>query len=141
MMKYPKRKVWQFSDTGKFIKEYESILSAAKKVGGHDNNILKAIRKKIKSAGYYWRYAAGERPLHIPVRKFKAGRGVKVFKKRDVYNGTGNVTRVEKDFLLTVCVSVPEASALTKVSVSRIRRNCTGETLYSGVYIFEYTKD
>ena len=50
-----KKTVYQYSDTGEFIREWESSTDAAKYYGVVVNAITNAIDSKYKSCGYYWR--------------------------------------------------------------------------------------
>ena len=50
-----KKKVYQYSVTGEFIKEWESSTDAARYYGVVVNAITNAIDSKYKSCGYYWR--------------------------------------------------------------------------------------
>ena len=47
--------VYQYSETGEFIKEWESSTSAARYFGVGVTAITNAIDSKYKSCGYYWR--------------------------------------------------------------------------------------
>lgn len=140
-MRFQKRRVWQFSKEGVFIKEYESLTDAGKKYMLSTSNIHKAIKRNTKCGGYYWRYAIGERPLHIPIERFRKGKKVDVYIKKEIVNGHGERIKVEKGYLLTSCKCITEASKLMKVSKTGIRRNCKGEIKFLNKYIFMFAEN
>ena len=52
------KKVMQFSENGKFIKEYQSMKEAGRVTGIRDGNICKCCKGMVnKAGGYIWRYA------------------------------------------------------------------------------------
>lgn len=48
-------KVYQYTENGDFVKEYESMADAALQVGAADYTLISyAVRKKFKAKGYFW---------------------------------------------------------------------------------------
>lgn len=51
------RRVGQYTTKGKLLKEFESVIAAAKEIGISDGHIVNACKGKIKKAGgYVWKY-------------------------------------------------------------------------------------
>ena len=61
--------VWAYRQkTGVFVRKYNSVSEAARKINSHPSNILHAVRDGIAVKGYYWLVANGKRPLKVPLK-------------------------------------------------------------------------
>ena len=126
-------KIRQYNgNTGKFIREYPSMSSAAKSVGTTPSNLKYACEIQLRCRGYYWRYAEGKKLLKVKPRIYRRG-GKKVRVYKTLTGGKPKVFRV--------CNTISEAVKLTGISHTTIRNICRGEkSAYNG-YTFEFIKE
>ena len=77
--------VWAYRQkTGVFVRKYNSVSEAARKINSHPSNILHAIRDGIAVKGYYWLVANGKRPLKVPLKAERfnpRSKPINIFKK------------------------------------------------------------
>ena len=118
--------------SGKFIREYPSLSSAAKSVGTTPSNLKYACEIQLRCRGYYWRYAEGKKLLKVKPRIYRRGG-----KKVRVYTTlTGGKA---KEF--QVCGTISEAAKLTGISNTTIRNICRERISEYNGYTFEFINE
>lgn len=116
-------KVRQYTSNGIYLRTYESIGEAARAVHTYQGNISNAIKREIKSKGYYWKKAEGHKELKIKVRNYRrGGKSILVYK-----NGR----------LLCETSTISEAEDLTGIPQSTIRNNFSGKEIQNKNYSFK----
>lgn len=111
MPRFKAKVVLQYDCKGVFKRKFDSIYKASQKLGIDGGHICRAIRNNIAAGGFYWRYANGG--THDIVIKIKPKKGKKV----DVFL---------KGFHISTSYTITDASRLTEIPVSVIRRHLDG---------------
>lgn len=140
-MVFAPRKIWQFSIDGRFIREYNSLGDAKRKYSIEGSILVRALKKGHQCKGYYWQYAQGSRPLHITVRKYRAGKEIRVYHwgenaTIDFYNEIKNTSGCKGELFIK-CVSIKEAVECTNISQANILKCCLGKISHYGKYTYE----
>ncbi|SDQ18835.1 GIY-YIG nuclease family protein [Flagellimonas zhangzhouensis] len=115
-----KKKIYQFTDSGLLVGEWDSLIDASTEVLGNEKGISNACLGYIKSyKGYYWSY---NKNFTIPTD---------LRKKRVCQYDMNNV-------LINCFDSVSQASKVSGLSKTSISRVCRGERKYSGGFVWYY---
>jgi len=118
--------------SGKFIREYPTMSSAAESIGTSTSSIKYACEIEIRCGGYYWRYAQGEKQLKVKPRIYRrGGKKVRVYKTL-----TGG-----KSKHFQVCDTISEAVKLTGISGTTIRNICREKKSALKGYTFEFINE
>jgi len=118
--------------SGKFIREFPSISSAAKATGTAASSLKYACEIQIRCGGYYWRYTSEKKLLKVNTRRHRrGGKKVRVYKTL-----TGG-----KSKKFQVCDTISEAAKLTGISHTTIRNICRDEVSYFKGYTFEFINE
>ena len=118
--------------TGKLIREYSSLSSAAKSIGTSPSAIKNSCELEIRCGGYYWRYARGKKLLKVNTRHYRrGGKKIRIYKTL-----TGGKSKV-----FMVCDTISEAVRITGISQTTIRKICRGEMSVFKGYTFEFINE
>jgi hypothetical protein len=116
-------KVWQYNSNGVYLRTHESIGKAAKAVNTYQGNISNAIKRDIKSKGYFWKKAEGPKKLKIKVRNYRrGGKHILIYKFGKLLFETSTIS---------------EAEDLTGIPQSTIRNSFNGKEIQNKVYSFK----
>ncbi len=121
-------KVFQYDLSGKFIKEFASMLEASNSVNKDYTSISYAVRKKTKSSGYFW---STDKLDYLNLDLYNIGNNnkVKVFR----YLNSGNY--------LDEFNSIQEACKKTNFSRKSIIDSCVFGILNANQFYFSYVKE
>jgi len=121
------KKVYQYSLQGDFIKEYESVTSAAKSIGSRTSTISAVCSlKKLTEKGFQWKYFKKEKILAIESANER--RNIKRLKK---------VYAFQKNEMIAEYKSSKDASEKTGIERKNIQACCTnrlGRKKAGGIY-------
>ena len=121
------RPVWAYRQkTGVFVRKYDSVSEAARKIKSHPSNILHAVRDGIAVKGYYWLFANGKRPLKVPLKSER-------FNPR---SKPVNIYKNKKFF--AKFTSTKEAAEAIGLNPHTVRQLCKNKNKSSGIYSAEY---
>jgi hypothetical protein len=119
--------VWAYRQkTGVFVRKYNSVSEAARKINSHPSNILHAIRDGIAVKGYYWLVANGKRPLKVPLKSERfnpRSKPINIFKKGKFFARFG---------------STKDAAEAIGLNAHTIRQLCKYKNKKSGDFTAEY---
>lgn len=133
---YKARKIQQYTLTGKFIKEYNSIANAMKNLlidfpTASNANICHACEKKITTAyGYLWKYSDDNTSIEELIKNAdsKQHHRNQMVEQYDLNNTYLNTYKTIKEACLATGIKTP----------SSITNACTGRSKTAGGYIWKY---
>jgi hypothetical protein len=124
-MLFELKPVLKYDKRGVFRKRYKSGAEACEKLKIDSGNLCRALHKGIQAGGFYWRYDTGEKP---PIRI-------------TIYEPYLKKVKIYKKILTYVTIlSITEASKLTKVPSSTIRKHLRGDPIANSDFTFEEIK-
>jgi NUMOD1 domain len=119
--------VWAYRQkTGVFVRKYNSISEAARKINSHPSNVLHAVSDGIAVKGYYWLLAEGKRPLKVP-------------QKSERFNPRSKPINIyKKGKFFAVFQSTKDAAEVIALNAHTIRQLCLDKNKNSGDFSAEY---
>ncbi len=119
------KKICQYDESGKFIKQWDKVADASKELDVGAGNIVNTCKCKVKSAGgYQWRYEGDDPPPSL----IRGTNGKKV----NQIDKNGNTIKT--------WVSLLEASKNLNIQSSGIHMVCNGKMKTSGGYHWKYVQ-
>ncbi len=121
------KSVWAYRQkTGVYVRKYDSVSEAARKINSHPSNILHAIRDGIAVKGYYWLFANGKRPLKVPL-------------KSERFNPRSKpINILKKGKFFAKFSSTKDAAEAIGLNAHTIRQLCKNKNKKSGDFTAEY---